>query len=117
MIQRSSKIQKNFNRNVSSCITLVMDQIPSNTSLSVLDLEIVNQLVIFNTATQVIAYFSILGIGQKFAILEIKSLVSKVLRYFEISLDEDSRQYPTLTAELILAAENKINFYLKPRVH
>lgn len=57
------------------------------------------------------------GIGQKFAVLEMKSMVSMVLRNFEISLAEDSRQYPTLLAELILIPENKINFHLKPRLY
>ncbi|XP_037040832.1 cytochrome P450 4d1-like isoform X2 [Bradysia coprophila] len=56
-------------------------------------------------------------IGQKFAVLEIKSLVSKVLRYFEISLAENSKEYPTLLAELILIPESKINFHVKPRMY
>jgi len=56
-------------------------------------------------------------IGQKFAMLEIKSLVSKVLRYFEISLVEDSREYPTLLAQMILVPENKIKFHVKPRAY
>lgn len=49
--------------------------------------------------------------------LEIKSLVSKVLRYFEISLAENSKEYPTLLAELILIPESKINFHVKPRLY
>ncbi|KAG4065113.1 hypothetical protein HA402_007510 [Bradysia odoriphaga] len=56
-------------------------------------------------------------IGQKFAVLEIKSLVTKVLRYFEISLAENSKEYPTLLAELILIPESKINFHVKPRIY
>lgn len=54
-------------------------------------------------------------IGQKFASLEIKSVISKILRFFEVSLAEDSIKEPLLTAELILFTESKINFHLKPR--
>ena len=56
-------------------------------------------------------------IGQKFAQLEIKSIVSKVLRYFEIRLCADSEQYPSLCAELILIPNSKINFKLSKRVY
>ncbi|XP_037038601.1 cytochrome P450 4d1-like isoform X2 [Bradysia coprophila] len=56
-------------------------------------------------------------IGQKFAVLEIKSVISKILRHFEISLAEDSVNQPLLTAELILFSESKINFHLKPRLY
>lgn len=60
---------------------------------------------------------SISGIGQKFAILEIKAVVSKVLRHLEISLAEDSIADPVLVGELILAPVNPINFHMKPRIY
>lgn len=80
------------------------------------DQETVTQLTVYH---YVLFYgnLSISGIGQKFAVLEIKSLVSKVLRYFEISLAENSKEYPTLLAELILIPESKINFHVKPRTY
>ncbi|XP_031638529.1 cytochrome P450 4d1-like [Contarinia nasturtii] len=56
-------------------------------------------------------------IGQKFAMYEIKSIVSKILRNFELTLTEESSAFPTLTAELILRPENSIKFQLKPRVY
>lgn len=54
-------------------------------------------------------------IGQKFAMLELKSVLSKVLGHFEISLDAYSVVEPKLTAELILVPQSKIHFYLVPR--
>lgn len=56
-------------------------------------------------------------IGQRFAMMEIKSIVSKTLRNYHIELTESSKVYPTLTSELILRPENAIKFYLKPRVY
>lgn len=49
-------------------------------------------------------------IGQKFATVEMKSIISKVLRYFEISVPSDYE--PRLIAELVLRPENgmKLNF-------
>lgn len=55
-------------------------------------------------------------VGQKFAILELKSLISKVLRHFEISVDKSYTQ-PILIAELILRPENGILLNLKSRVY
>lgn len=55
-------------------------------------------------------------IGQKFAMLELKSVLAKILRHFEISLDPDSVAEPALTAELILVPESKIHFHLQPRI-
>lgn len=59
----------------------------------------------------------ILGIGQKFAVLEVKTVVSKVLRHFEIALAEDSLKEPTLVGALVTTPKNKINFHLKPRLY
>lgn len=56
-------------------------------------------------------------IGQRFAMMEMKSIVSKTLRHYELALTESSKVYPTLTSELILRPENAIKFYLKPRVY
>ncbi len=57
------------------------------------------------------------GIGQKFAMLEVKALVSKVVRNFEISLAEDSLSDPVLIGELVTSTENKLNYHLKPRMY
>lgn len=54
-------------------------------------------------------------IGQKFATLEMKSMVSKVLRYFEITVDPGYKE-PVLVAEIILKPENGIVLNLKPRL-
>lgn len=54
-------------------------------------------------------------IGQRFAMLEMKSVVSKMLRYYKLSLAEDSKVYPTLTAELILRPASSIKFQMKSR--
>lgn len=55
-------------------------------------------------------------IGQKYAILEMKTLLAKVLTHFEISLAEDSQEFPALVGEMILISENKIYFHLKRRL-
>lgn len=56
-------------------------------------------------------------IGQKFATLEIKSIVSKILRHYNLKLAKDSMQTPILSAELILRPETAINFSIDPRVY
>lgn len=56
-------------------------------------------------------------IGQRFAMYEIKSIVSKILRNFELNLTEENMAFPRLSAELILRPETPINFQLKPRVY
>lgn len=55
-------------------------------------------------------------IGQKFAMYELKSIVSKVLRNFEISVTENhlKEDMPPVIAELILRPGH-INFYFKRR--
>lgn len=52
-------------------------------------------------------------IGQKFAMLEMKSTVSKVLRNFELSVTPG--YVPIEIAELILRPENGISLILKER--
>lgn len=54
-------------------------------------------------------------IGQKFATYEIKSVVSKILRNFEIEATRECQEYPVLSAELILRPESRISFYFRPR--
>lgn len=54
-------------------------------------------------------------IGQKFAFYEMKSIVSKILRNFELVLTNESETYPVLSAELVLRPESLISFYFKPR--
>lgn len=56
-------------------------------------------------------------IGQKFATLEIKSIVSKMLRHYHLKLAKDSIQSPILSAELILRPETAINFCIEPRIY
>lgn len=56
-------------------------------------------------------------IGQKFAMYEIKSIVSKILRNFQLVLTQESETYPVLSAELILRPESSISFYFKPRIY
>ncbi|XP_059612224.1 cytochrome P450 4d10 [Phlebotomus argentipes] len=53
-------------------------------------------------------------IGQKFAILEMKSTAAKILRNFELSVDE-SYKTPVLMAELILRPENGVVLKFNPR--
>lgn len=54
-------------------------------------------------------------VGQKFAVYEIKSIISKIIRNFEVSLTKDSVDHPILTATLVLKPENSIRFYFKQR--
>ena len=55
-------------------------------------------------------------IGQKFAMLEIKSLVSKVLRHYEIEVIDKNAE-PILIAEIILKTKNVLKFKIKPRIY
>uniref|UniRef100_A0A182PZ10 Uncharacterized protein n=1 Tax=Anopheles epiroticus TaxID=199890 RepID=A0A182PZ10_9DIPT len=55
-------------------------------------------------------------IGQKFAIAELKSLVSKVIRHYEI-LPSTGNQDESFIAELILRPEHGVFVRLKPRVY
>ncbi|XP_055695221.1 cytochrome P450 4d10-like isoform X2 [Lutzomyia longipalpis] len=52
-------------------------------------------------------------IGQKFAILEMKSIAVKVLKNFELSVQEDYK--PILMAEIILRPENGVHLKFKAR--
>lgn len=54
-------------------------------------------------------------IGQKFAMLEMKSIVSKILRNFHIKLASDSVEVPELVTELVLRSDKRLNFHLSPR--
>lgn len=56
-------------------------------------------------------------IGQKFAMLEMKSVVSKMLRHYKLTLAADSLEEPSLIAEIILKPENCINFHVERRVY
>lgn len=53
--------------------------------------------------------------GQKFAMYEMKCILSKLLRNFEISLSKGSEIEPVLSAEIVLRPENSIKFNLKRR--
>lgn len=54
-------------------------------------------------------------IGQKFAMYEMKCVLSKILHNFEISLTDDSVAHPILSASLVLRPESSIKFYFKRR--
>lgn len=55
-------------------------------------------------------------VGQKFAMYELKSIVSKILRNFEIGVTKQhmEEEMPPVVAELILRP-GKISFYFKRR--
>lgn len=55
-------------------------------------------------------------IGQKYAMYEMKCILSKILRNFEISLTKDSEMEPILCAEIVLRPESAIKFNLKRRI-
>uniref|UniRef100_A0A182PZ11 Uncharacterized protein n=1 Tax=Anopheles epiroticus TaxID=199890 RepID=A0A182PZ11_9DIPT len=55
-------------------------------------------------------------IGQKFAVTELKSLVSKVLRNFELQPAEEEHE-ETFIAELILRPEHSVPIRVRPRVY
>lgn len=52
-------------------------------------------------------------IGQRFALLEMKSVISKLLRHFELSVP--SNYEPVLVAELVLRPENGLKLNLRKR--
>ena len=54
-------------------------------------------------------------IGQKFAMLEMKSTISKVLRHFEIALADGYE--PTLVYAIILKPSNGVKIRLSPRIY
>ena len=56
-------------------------------------------------------------IGQRFAQLELKSVLSKILRHFEVTLAADSVGSPSVMAELTLVPASKIHFYFQPRIY
>lgn len=53
-------------------------------------------------------------IGQKFAVLELKSTICKVVRSYVIELPKQLEK-PVLVAELILRPENGVNIKIKAR--
>lgn len=56
-------------------------------------------------------------IGQRFAVLEMKAIISKLLRNFEFRLADDSLNTPSLIAALVLKPNNAINFHIKTRIY
>uniref|UniRef100_A0A8D8LAC8 Cytochrome P450 4d1 n=2 Tax=Culex pipiens TaxID=7175 RepID=A0A8D8LAC8_CULPI len=55
-------------------------------------------------------------IGQKFALNEVKSVISKLLRHYEFVLPaEQNHEPPVLSSELILKPHNGIPLQIKPR--
>uniref|UniRef100_A0A1B0EV31 Cytochrome n=1 Tax=Lutzomyia longipalpis TaxID=7200 RepID=A0A1B0EV31_LUTLO len=53
-------------------------------------------------------------IGQKFAVLEMKSIAVKILKNFEISVDENYK-HPILMAEIVLRPDNGVHLKFKAR--
>lgn len=54
-------------------------------------------------------------IGQKYAMYEIKCIVSKLLRHFEFDLHQENKDTLILSTEVVLRPEKPIKFYLKRR--
>jgi cytochrome P450 family 4 len=54
-------------------------------------------------------------IGQKFAILEVKSTVSKILRNFKLSAGENSETLDSL--ELVIKSKNGVQILLQNRLY
>ena len=54
-------------------------------------------------------------IGQKFAVYEMKSILSKIVRNFELSIPESHSGRPVLAAELILRPVDGIFLNVKQR--
>lgn len=52
-------------------------------------------------------------IGQKFAMLEIKSTVSKILRYYHISLENEFEPQDSL--EIVIKSKNGVKIKLQKR--
>lgn len=55
-------------------------------------------------------------IGQKFAELEMKAILTKMLRCYELSLHPNSVPEPEILTELVLCPSTSIQFHLKQRV-
>lgn len=53
--------------------------------------------------------------GQKFAMFEMKNVLSKILRNFKVSLTKDSEIEPVLDGATVLRPQNAIKFNLKRR--
>ncbi|XP_061403015.1 cytochrome P450 4d1 [Musca vetustissima] len=56
-------------------------------------------------------------IGQKFAVLEIKTILANVLRHYEVEYVGDKEEELPLIAELILRTKDPLMFKIKPRVY
>lgn len=54
-------------------------------------------------------------VGQKFAMLEMKSCITSILHNFEISMDADSIGEPLTKAELVLMPDKDLLFHVKRR--
>ncbi len=54
-------------------------------------------------------------IGQKFAMLEMKSTLSKVLRHYEISTPKDFKPIDIL--EVIVKSQNGVQLFIKNRIY
>lgn len=54
-------------------------------------------------------------IGQKFAMLEIKSTVSKVLRHYQLSIDDGFE--PQEALEIVIKSQNGVMIKLNERVY
>ncbi|XP_075155887.1 cytochrome P450 4d1-like isoform X2 [Haematobia irritans] len=56
-------------------------------------------------------------IGQRFAMLEIKTVLANVLRHYELDYIGDKTKEALLVAELVLKFKDRIMFTVKPRVY
>lgn len=56
-------------------------------------------------------------IGQKFAELEIKSLLTRMLRSYELELHADSKTMPAIDVAMIIRPSKPLMYHLKERVY
>lgn len=56
-------------------------------------------------------------IGQKFAMYEMKSILSKILRHYEVHLVKECDIEPKMACELVMRPESSIRFTLEPRIY
>lgn len=56
-------------------------------------------------------------VGQKFGMLEMKTMISKMLRHYEVHLSENNDEELILNAEMVLRPESKVHFKIQPRIY
>lgn len=59
-------------------------------------------------------YFFVLGVGQKYAVLEMKSIATQIVRNFELSITEEHSEL-VMMSDVVLRTENGIVLSVKKR--